>query len=73
MGRPDSRPHLAAIRVPTLVAVGAEDVLTPPGLAEEIAAGIPGARLERIPGCGHLPTMEDPAAATALMRAWLTA
>ena len=71
MGRRDSRPDLAAIRVPTLVAVGAEDVLTPPELAKEIAAGIPGARLERIPGCGHLPTMEDPDAATALMREWL--
>lgn len=73
LGRPDSRPDLARIRVPTLVAVGEADVLTPPDLAEEIAAGIPGAVLRRIPGCGHLPPMEAPAATTALLRDWLAA
>lgn len=71
MGRADSRPHLAAIAVPTLVGVGAEDLLTPPELAEEIAAGIPGARLMRFAGSGHLPTMEVPAEAGAAMRGWL--
>jgi pimeloyl-ACP methyl ester carboxylesterase len=73
MGRPDSRPDLARIRVPTLVACGAEDALTPPDLAREIAAGIPGARLELIADSGHLPTMEQPAAATVLLRTWLAA
>jgi pimeloyl-ACP methyl ester carboxylesterase len=72
LGRPDSRPDLPGIRLPTLVAVGEADALTPPALAEEIAAGIPGARLEAIPGCGHLPPMEAPAAVTALLRGWLS-
>lgn len=71
LGRPDSRPGLPGIGVPTLVAVGEGDVLTPPDHAEEIAAGIPGAMLHRIPGCGHLPPMESPAATTALLRLWL--
>lgn len=71
--RPDSRPMLPGIRLPTLVAVGEEDVLTPPALAEEIAAGIPGARLERIARSGHLPTMERPEESAALMREWLAA
>ncbi|TCZ66627.1 alpha/beta fold hydrolase [Roseicella aquatilis] len=71
LGRPDSRPDLPGIRVPTLVAVGEADALTPPELSEEIAAAIPGARLHRIVGCGHLPPMEAPAATTALLRAWL--
>lgn len=71
MGRPDSRPGLPGIAVPTLVGVGAEDVLTPPELAEEMAAAIPGAVLARFGGCGHLPTMEDPAAAGAALRRWL--
>jgi len=73
MHRPDSRPDLASIAVPTLVGVGEEDALTPPHLAEEMAAGIPGARLARIPGAGHLPPMETPAAVADLLRDWLQA
>lgn len=73
MHRADSRPDLGAITVPTLVAVGEVDALTPPHLAEEMAAGIPGARLARIPGAGHLPSMEAPEAVTALLRDWLRA
>ncbi len=45
IGRPDSRPGLGAIRCPTLVLVGEGDEATPPELAREIAAGIPGSRL----------------------------
>lgn len=71
LGRPDSRPDLPGLRLPTLVAVGEADALTPPALAAEIAAAIPGARLHRIPGCGHLPPLEAPAAVTALLRGWL--
>ncbi|MDB5370903.1 MAG: Hydrolase, alpha/beta domain protein [Roseomonas sp.] len=69
--RPDSRPLLPGIAVPTLVAVGEQDILTPPELAEEMAAAIPGARLARIPQAGHLPSMEQPEAVNALLRAWL--
>jgi pimeloyl-ACP methyl ester carboxylesterase len=71
LGRPDSRGDLPGIAVPTLVAVGQADVLTPPELAREMAAGIPGAVLHEFPGCAHLPTMEAPEAATAVMRRWL--
>jgi pimeloyl-ACP methyl ester carboxylesterase len=54
-----------------LVAAGEADVLTPPELAREIAAGIPGAVLHILPGCAHLPSMEEPAAVTTLMREWI--
>ena len=50
IGRPDSRPGLAAIACPTLVLVGDSDALTPPALAQEIAGGIRGARLVVIAG-----------------------
>jgi pimeloyl-ACP methyl ester carboxylesterase len=70
MGRADSRASLAAISAPTLVIVGREDVMTPLAAAEEIARGIPGARLAVIEECGHLATMERPQAVTALMRLW---
>jgi pimeloyl-ACP methyl ester carboxylesterase len=71
MHRPDSRPDLPRVAVPALVGVGEDDTLTPPHLAEEIAAGIPGARLVRIAGSGHLPSMEKPEAVTAALRTWL--
>lgn len=70
-GRPDSRPTLAAISCPTLVLVGAEDQLTPPPLAEEIVNGIRGSRLVVVPGCGHLSTLEAPAAASDALAGWL--
>jgi pimeloyl-ACP methyl ester carboxylesterase len=53
--------------------VGEGDALTPPELAEEMAALIPGARLARIPAAGHLPPMETPEAVNALLAEWLAA
>jgi pimeloyl-ACP methyl ester carboxylesterase len=60
MGRKDSWPDLGRINAPTLVVVGDRDRLMPPEQSEEIAAGIPGARLEVIEECGHLTTLERP-------------
>lgn len=71
MARADSRPLLAAIRCPLLVAVGDSDLLTPPECSEEIAAAVPHARFERLAECGHLLTMEQPARIAALLRDWL--
>jgi pimeloyl-ACP methyl ester carboxylesterase len=71
--RPDSRSLLETIAVPTLVLVGAGDVTTPPDLAAEIAAGIPGADFRIIEGAGHLPPMERPGEISAILRAWLAA
>lgn len=72
MGRPDSRPGLAAIAVPTLVLVGEQDALTPPAEAREIAHGIgSNARLVEIAGCGHLATLEAPDVVTRELLAWL--
>lgn len=73
MNRIDSRPHLPGIAVPTLVGVGADDILTTPDLAAEMAALIPGARLRHFADAAHLPTMETPEAVNAAMAAWLVA
>jgi pimeloyl-ACP methyl ester carboxylesterase len=54
----DLRPHLADIRLPTLVLVGAKDRMTPPALAASLADGIPGARLHVIPNAGHMAQVE---------------
>ncbi|MGO9801824.1 MAG: alpha/beta fold hydrolase [Steroidobacteraceae bacterium] len=71
MGRPDSRPMLGTIECPTLVLVGAEDQLTPPERAREIADGIRGAQLVTVPECGHLSTLEQPRAVTRALLEWL--
>ena len=60
MTRPDAGPSLSSIDVPTLILVGEEDVLTPPSEAEQLQRGIPGASLVRIPGAGHLSSLESP-------------
>ncbi len=73
VARPDSRPDLPRVGVPTLVAVGAGDQLTPPSLSAEIAGLVPGATLHVVEGAGHLLPMERPDDATRLMREWLDA
>ena len=49
----DTRDRLGAISAPTLVLVGAEDILTPVDESVELARGIPGARLKVLPRGGH--------------------
>lgn len=71
LGRPDSRPDLGRIRVPTLVAVGDADVLTPPAEAMDIHRGIAGSTHHVLQACGHLPALEKPAEVNALLRDWL--
>lgn len=58
--RPDSRPDLPGIDVPTTVVVGSQDTLTPPALSESMAEQIPGAELVVLEGAGHLSNLEDP-------------
>lgn len=72
MGRPDVRPMLGSIKCPTLVLVGDSDAATPPELSQEIAVGIPGATLVIVKNCGHLSTLEQPAAVNAAMAQWLS-
>jgi len=73
IGRIDALPGLGAVTVPALVLVGAQDRLTPPYHAEEMAAAIPGAVLCKVPECGHMATMERPEAVNAALREWLAA
>lgn len=56
----DSSDHFTGIRMPTLVMVGDDDILTPPHLSRQLAAGIPGARLAIIPEAGHMVLLEHP-------------
>lgn len=69
--RPDSRPDLPTIDVPTAVAVGEEDTITPLEMSQTMADAIPGATLSIIPGAGHIANIEAPTAFEAALRAWL--
>ncbi len=71
MARADRRAELPGIRCPVLVACGEGDQITPPDQAREMAAAIPGARLEIVPGAGHMLTLEQPARVGRLLRSWL--
>lgn len=68
----DQRGRAGAIAVPTLVLCGTEDRITPPDLSEELAALVPGARLEMIAQAGHLANAEQPAAFNAAIDRFLT-
>ncbi|CAA9389171.1 MAG: Hydrolase, alpha/beta fold family [uncultured Rubellimicrobium sp.] len=71
MDRPDQTATLRAFRGPALVLHGAEDRLVPLDRARLMAELMPGARLEIIPGAGHLPVLEQPDATNAALRRWL--
>lgn len=64
---------LASIACPTLILIGREDALTPLELSQEMASGIPKAKLEIVSDCGHLSTMERPQQVNNALRAWLAA
>ena len=50
----------STIVAPTLIVVGEEDRATPPSMAEELHAVIPGSTLTIIPGVAHAPQLQDP-------------
>ena len=58
----DQRDRLAAIAVPTLVIVGADDRITPPALSDALAIAIAGAENVEIAGAGHLANIDRSAA-----------
>jgi pimeloyl-ACP methyl ester carboxylesterase len=72
MSRPDSSPLLSTIHCPTLIVVGEEDVLTPPGVSEGMHTAIAGSELVVIPAAGHLANLEHPEAFNAALEAFLT-
>lgn len=66
----DLRPRIGEIEAPALVINGAEDLATTPETARELARALTrsGAAYVEIPGAGHLPCVEKPAAVAAAIR-----
>jgi pimeloyl-ACP methyl ester carboxylesterase len=65
--------RLADIYSPVLVIHGDADVSVPLAHAQELAAGIPDARLIVLPGVGHRPWIESPEASFGAILDFLTA
>jgi 3-oxoadipate enol-lactonase len=60
-----------SIGVPTLCVVGDADGSTPPEVVQGLADLVPGARLETIPGSGHLPCIDNPEILAGLIRGFM--
>lgn len=69
--RPDSSDTLRDFSGPALVVVGAEDTLTPPEAARDMAGLLPDGELQVIRGVGHLSPLEDPEAFAEVLVPWL--
>jgi 3-oxoadipate enol-lactonase len=63
----DLRRDLPRISAPTLVIAGEADTALPFPHSDTVAKGIPSARLEVIPGAGHLANLEQPTMLTELV------
>ena len=68
--RIDYRSQLGQVSAKTLVLVGANDKANQPA-ARALAEGIPGARLEVVPGAGHQVNTDNPAAFNKLVYEFL--
>ena len=69
----DERANLASIKVPVLCLAAELDRNAPPPVLEKMAAKIPGSRYVCLPGLGHMPNLEAPAAFDAAIFNFLNA
>ncbi|MFY9513699.1 MAG: alpha/beta fold hydrolase, partial [Rubrivivax sp.] len=67
LARPDATPQLPGIRCPTLLLTGAQDSWSTPEQHAAMQQAMPGAQLVVVPDCGHMSTMEAPAAVRAAL------
>ncbi|GAC1431675.1 MAG: alpha/beta hydrolase [Chloroflexota bacterium] len=67
----DTLDRLGEIRGPTLVIGGMDDILVPAARQQELAQGIPGARLQLIEHAGHSVNLETQAAFNGAVRSFL--
>lgn len=70
--RVDERPALPAVAVPTLVLAGEQDRLCPVERHTEIAELVLDARLQVLPGVGHLLPVEAQDTVATLLGEWLS-
>lgn len=72
MNRQDDRDILQTLHCPALILCGDEDQITPPALSEEMAGLLAGdVELVVVPQCGHMSTLEQPAAVAGAFLRWI--
>jgi pimeloyl-ACP methyl ester carboxylesterase len=69
--RPEATSRLARLTMPVLALWGEADPLVPPAVGEALAEAVPHGQFHKLPGCGHLPTLEKPAESAALFASFL--
>jgi 3-oxoadipate enol-lactonase len=67
MAAMDLSEALSQVELPVAVVVGSRDRLTPPAQSRRLAAVIPGASLQVVPGAGHMLSLEAPDELTDLI------
>jgi pimeloyl-ACP methyl ester carboxylesterase len=67
LGRGDLLADAARIALPTLIACGEQDAVTPPDYARQVHQAIPGSRLRMVAECGHVLPQEAPEEAAAML------
>ncbi len=68
--RADSRPRLAALHMPVLIASGDEDPINPADRQAEMAQAVPKAQWVRFPGVGHFVPLEAPESLAEAAQRW---
>jgi len=63
---------LPRLDLPVLILVGEGDLTVPPAQADTVAARLPQARLQRLPGLGHLAHEERPEEIAAALQRWFS-
>jgi pimeloyl-ACP methyl ester carboxylesterase len=63
--------HLSSVHAPTFVLWGEKDPVFPVSDGERLSAAVVGTQLQTLPGIGHMPHEEAPAATTSAILSWL--
>jgi len=71
LARPDARPLLPTIDVPTLLLSGTNDTWSSLSQHADMQRSVPHATLVEIAGAGHMSPLERPDAVSRALRAWL--
>lgn len=67
----DHRALVREVAVPSICIAGEKDVAATPDMMADLARAIPDCRYEQVPGCGHIPCVEQPEYLVEIIRAYL--